>query len=79
MTSLCFFVQLPDRTLILKQREFFVYIIARRLFLNHSPSEWFSSYKKTAPVSGSGLRRNTACPFSRKLRRANRWQRSLTP
>ncbi|WP_160638055.1 hypothetical protein, partial [Pseudoflavonifractor sp. 60] len=25
---------------------FLVYIIAIRLFLNHSPSEWFSLYKK---------------------------------
>ena len=42
MTSFCFFVQLADRTLILKQKEFFVFIIAIRLLLNHSPSEWFS-------------------------------------
>lgn len=47
MTSFCFFVQLADRTLILKQKEFFVFMIASRLFLNHSPSEWFSLYKKT--------------------------------
>ena len=46
MTSFRFFVQLADRTLILKQKEFFVFIIATRLFLNHSPSEWFSLYKK---------------------------------
>ena len=46
MTSFCFFVQLADRTLILKQKEFFVFIIAIRLLLNHSPSEWFSVYKK---------------------------------
>ena len=47
MTSFCFFVQLADRTLILKQKEFFVFIIATRLLWNHSPSEWFSLYKKT--------------------------------
>ena len=46
MTSFCFFVQLADRTLILKQKEFFVFIIATRLFLNHSPSEWFSFIQK---------------------------------
>lgn len=46
MTSFCFFVQLADRTLILKQKEFFVFIIATRLLWNHSPSEWFSLYKK---------------------------------
>ncbi len=46
MISFCFFVQLADRTLILKQKEFFAFIIATRLFLNHSPSEWFSLYKK---------------------------------
>ena len=40
------FVQLADRTLILKQKEFFVFIIATRLLWNHSPSEWFSLYKK---------------------------------
>lgn len=45
MTSFCFFVQLADRTLILKQKEFFVFIIATRLLWNHSPSEWFSLYK----------------------------------
>lgn len=32
MISFCFFVQLADRTLILKQKEFFVFIIASRLF-----------------------------------------------
>ena len=47
MTSFCFFVQLADRTLILKQKEFFVFIIATRLLWNHSPSEWFSLYKKS--------------------------------
>ena len=46
MTSFCFFVQLADRTLILKQKEFFVFMIASRLFLNHSPSEWFSFIQK---------------------------------
>ena len=47
MTSLCFFVvQLADRALTLKQREFFVYIIAIRLLLNHSPSEWFSDMQE---------------------------------
>ena len=48
MTSFCFFVQLADRALILKQKEFFVFIIAIRLLLNHSPSEWFSVYNKKA-------------------------------
>ena len=32
MTSFCFFVPLADRTLSLKQKEFFVFIIATRLF-----------------------------------------------
>lgn len=50
MTSFCFFVQLADRTLILKQKEFFVFIIATRLLWNHSPSEWFSLYKKGSSV-----------------------------
>ena len=31
MTSFCFFVQLADRTLILKQKEFFVFMIASKL------------------------------------------------
>lgn len=53
MTSFCFFVQLADRTLILKQKEFFVFIIATRLLWNHSPSEWFSGYKKTEPKGSS--------------------------
>ena len=48
MTSLCFFVQLADRTLILSKGSFSVYIIATRLLLNHSPSEWFSYTKKAA-------------------------------
>lgn len=51
MTSFRFFVQLADRTLILKQKEFFVFIIATRLFLNHSPSEWFSSYNNRGQMS----------------------------
>ena len=50
MTSLCFFVQLADRTLILSKGSFSVYIIATRLLLNHSPSEWFSYTKKRKPV-----------------------------
>lgn len=49
MTSLCFFVQLADRTLILSKGSFSVYIIATRLLLNHSPSEWFTYTKKQAP------------------------------
>ena len=32
MTSFCFFVQLADRTLILKQKEFFVSLIAKGSF-----------------------------------------------
>ena len=53
MTSLCFFVQLADRTLILSKGSFSVYIIATRLLLNHSPSEWFSYTKKGAYFSGA--------------------------
>ena len=41
-------MQLADRTFILSKGSFSVYIIAIRLLLNHSPSEWFSSYKKAA-------------------------------
>ena len=37
-----------DRTLILNKRSFSVYIFGRSLLLNHSPSEWFSLYKKAA-------------------------------
>jgi len=40
------FVQLADRTFILNKGSFSVYIIGISLPLNHSPSEWFSSYKK---------------------------------
>lgn len=57
MTSFRFFVQLADRTLILKQKEFFVFIIATRLFLNHSPSEWFSEHKEETAAFES--RRNS--------------------
>ena len=46
MTSLCFVVQLADRTSILRKGSFFVIIIATRLLLNHSPSEWFSVYNE---------------------------------
>ena len=53
MTSLCFFVQLADRTLILSKGSFSVYIIATRLLLNHSPSEWFSEYKNLETVAVS--------------------------
>lgn len=50
MTSFCFFVQLADRTLILKQKELFVFITATRLLWNHSPSEWFLLQKGLDPV-----------------------------
>ena len=39
-------MQLADRILILAKGVFVVIIIAIRLLLNHSPSEWFSAYKK---------------------------------
>jgi len=45
MTSLCLFVQLPDRTSILEKGVFIVCIIGRNLLLNLSPSEWFSYTK----------------------------------
>ena len=48
-------MQLADRTLILKQKEFFVFIIATRLLWNHSPSEWFSLYKHTPEDFLSGV------------------------
>ena len=48
-------MQLADRTLILKQKEFFVFIIATRLLWNHSPSEWFSLYKKPGRFPGRAL------------------------
>ena len=35
--------------LFLSKRSFFVYIIANRLLLNHSPSQWFSAYNKKIP------------------------------
>ena len=56
MTSFCFFVQLANRTLILKQKEFFVFIIATRLLWNHSPSEWFSLYKKLSCLCAGQLK-----------------------
>ena len=43
-------MQLADRTFILAKGVFVVIIIAIRLLLNHSPSEWFSVYKKTAAL-----------------------------
>ena len=46
MASLCFFVQLPDRTPILAKGVFLCTSSGRSLFWNHSPSEWFSKYKK---------------------------------
>ena len=45
MASLCFFVQLPDRTPILAKGVFLCTSFGRSLFWNHSPSEWFSKYK----------------------------------
>ena len=59
MTSLCFFVQLADRTLILSKGSFSVYIIATRLLLNHSPSEWFSYTKKAAVYAAATACRKT--------------------
>ena len=58
MTSFCFFVQLADRTLILKQKEFFVFIIATRLLWNHSPSEWFSLYKNVPRLFAGGQKKH---------------------
>lgn len=40
-----FLVQLVDYTLILSKGSFSLYIIAKSLLLNRSPSEWFSLYK----------------------------------
>lgn len=68
MASFCFFVQLADRTLILKQKEFFVFIIASRLLLNHSPSEWFSSYKKPAQQKAPPQRGINQIPFMSRAR-----------
>lgn len=48
MASLCFFVQLPDRTPILAKGVFLCTSFGRSLFWNHSPSEWFSKYKNAA-------------------------------
>ena len=47
MTSLCFVVQLPDRTLIITKGIFF-FFIGNTLPRNHWPYQWFSSYKKPA-------------------------------
>ena len=55
MTSLCLVVQLADRTSILSKGSFSVIIIDISLFSNHSPSEWFSLYKKAA-LPGRGQR-----------------------
>ena len=55
MTSLCFFVQLPDRTSILAKGVFLVLMIGKSLLLNHSPSEWFSLYKKQDGIYSSAL------------------------
>ena len=55
MTSLCFVVQLADRTSIVAKGVFIVCIIGTSLLLNHSPSEWFSAYKKPAAFRGRRL------------------------
>ena len=55
MTFLCLFVQLPDRTSILSKGVFIVRIIGRSLLLNHSPSEWFSLYKKAVLLKKHGF------------------------
>ena len=52
MASLCFFVQLPDRTPILAKGVFLCTSFGRSLFWNHSPSEWFSKYKKAGIAPG---------------------------
>ncbi len=51
---LLFLVQLADRSFILQQKEFFVFLIAKA-FLNHSPSEWFSGYNKRRTACGSAF------------------------
>ena len=50
MASLCFFVQLPDRTPILAKGVFLCTSFGRSLFWNHSPSEWFFKYKKMESI-----------------------------
>ena len=53
MTSLCFLVQLADRTSILAKGVFLSTSLAVS-FLNHSPSEWFSICKKAAGRFSAG-------------------------
>ena len=53
MASLCFFVQLSDRTPILAKGVFLCTSFGRSLFWNHSPSEWFSKYKKNHRTLGA--------------------------
>ena len=55
MASFCWFVQLPDRTSILAKGVFLVLMIGKSLLLNHSPSEWFSLYKKAPEDDSSGV------------------------
>lgn len=54
MASLCFFVQLPDRTPILAKGVFLCTSFGRSLFWNHSPSEWFSKYNQADPHPAAG-------------------------
>ena len=49
MTSFCCpLLQLPDRFLIIQQKEFLLLHDRQKAFLNHSPSEWFSFIQKRA-------------------------------
>ena len=52
MISLCFFCEVGRPHSYSKAKGvLLVYIIAIRLLLNHSPSEWFSAYKKAGAHS----------------------------
>ena len=48
MSSFCF-LDAVGRPHLKSKRSFYFYIIGNRLFLYHSPSEWFSVYKKARP------------------------------
>ena len=52
---LLFWLQLPDRFSYFTQRELFCHLLRQQPFLNHSPSEWFSLYKKPADQKSAGL------------------------
>ena len=75
-------MQLADRIFIIAKGVLFVRIIDRSLLLNHSPSEWFSLYKKERQVLLFDVQNSVHLqglePWAHWLRETNAQQSSIS-